>query len=112
MGRLGRKYAAREVESFSKREGVHRIDTGLYLRVSRDPKRSGCSWALRFMLGGRAREMGLGAYPLVSLETAREKALEARRLKADGTDPIDNRRAVRAAERLKAARALSFKDAA
>jgi hypothetical protein len=64
------------------------------------------------MLNGKAREMGLGPYPVVTLERAREKAIEAQRLKADASDPIDVRAAVRAAEQLEAAKAITFKHAA
>jgi integrase len=50
------------------------------------------SWVLRYQIGGRRRDMGLGPYPEVSLSDAREKALDARRLiKRDGKDPIAER---------------------
>ncbi|MGC2788136.1 MAG: Arm DNA-binding domain-containing protein [Roseiarcus sp.] len=48
-------------------------------------------WVLRFMSQGKAREMGLGAFPEVSLADAREKALAARKLVKDGKDPIAER---------------------
>ncbi|MEW6125220.1 MAG: Arm DNA-binding domain-containing protein [Pseudomonadota bacterium] len=44
---------------------------GLQLSVSAKGARK---WILRFMLAGRAREMGLGAYPEVSLAQARNAA--------------------------------------
>jgi hypothetical protein len=83
------KMTARELLSHSKRVGVHRIGAGLYLRVvlpgatrrNGKPKPAGCSWAFRYMLDGRGREMGLGPYPVVTLERAREKAMDAHRLK-------------------------------
>jgi len=56
--------------------------------------------------------MGLGPYPIVTLERAREKALDAQRLKVDGRDPIAARDAIRAAEQLESAKAITFKDAA
>ena len=40
----------------------------------------------------RAREMGLGDYPTVSITEARERALVARRQARSGVDPIDERR--------------------
>ena len=49
-------------------------------------------WVLRFMSAGKAREMGLGSYPEVSLAEAREKALAGRRLARGGVDPISERR--------------------
>lgn len=48
-------------------------------------------WVLRVTVDGKRREMGLGAYPAVSLAEARTKASDARRLVRDGQDPIDAR---------------------
>lgn len=64
------------------------------------------------MIGGKAREMGLGPFPEVSLARAREKALEARSLKADGVDPLEAKRAALAARRAEAAKGITFKGAA
>ena len=52
---------------------------GLYLQVSASGSRS---WAFRFKLVGKARDMGLGSYPTVSLADARRKAQEARHRRA------------------------------
>jgi integrase len=62
---------------------------GLWIFVS-EPGRG--KWVLRYQMSYRAREMGLGAYPLVTITKAREAALEARRLAHGGVDPIDDRR--------------------
>ena len=57
--------------------GVHGDGSGLYLRV----KPSGAkSWVLRVQHMGKREDIGLGGYPLVTLATAREKALGLRRL--------------------------------
>ncbi|MGA7982449.1 MAG: Arm DNA-binding domain-containing protein, partial [Chromatiaceae bacterium] len=45
-------------------------------------------WVLRVTTHGKRREMGLGAYPTVSLKTARDKATKARQIVAEGGDPI------------------------
>ncbi len=82
---------------------------GLYLQVTESGAKS---WIFRFMLNGRAREMGLGPLHAVSLSDARTKATECRRLRADGFDPIEARKLERDKARLAAARALTFKDAA
>src|SRR5687768_14848479 len=51
------------------------------------------AWVLRYQLGGRRRDMGLGPYPEIGLSDARELALDARRLiKRDRRDPIAERR--------------------
>lgn len=44
-------------------------------------------WVLRVMFERRAREFGLGSYPMVSLQEAREKAAELRKLVRSGVDP-------------------------
>jgi integrase len=67
---------------------------GLWLQVREGGRRS---WLLRYMLAGRAREMGLGAEADVSLAEARELAREARKLARAGRDPIEQRRELRRA---------------
>lgn len=42
-------------------------------------KTSAKKWVLRITVGGKRREMGLGAYPAVSLAEARAKAADARK---------------------------------
>ena len=48
-------------------------------------------WFLRYTIYGRRREMGLGAFPKVTLKEAREAAGKWRRLVRDGKDPISER---------------------
>ena len=76
------------------------------------------SWILRFMLKGKARTMGLGAYGEnggVSLAMARDAASAARALLRQGIDPIQQREATRIAEEdaraAISARGKSFEDA-
>lgn len=52
-------------------------------------------WSFRFMLAGRAREMGLGRWPDVSLAEARRKAEAARIALREGRDPILERERAR-----------------
>jgi integrase len=56
--------------------------------------------------------MGLGSLALYGLQEARGKALDARRLRHEGIDPIETRRANRLRERLEAARAMTFRQCA
>ena len=56
--------------------------------------------------------MGLGATHTIGLAEAREKARECRRLRLDGIDPIEARKAARSRARLAAATATTFKDCA
>lgn len=81
---------ARQVESI-KGDGVHADGAGLYLRV----RGSARSWIFIFHLGGKRREMGLGAPPAVGLAKARVRAQAARELLADGADPLKLRETAR-----------------
>lgn len=106
----------REAEAARPRETTWRLSfgDGLLLEV----KPSGAkAWVLRYMLGGKRRDMGIGSFPTVSLKEARAKADAARKLAAEKRDPIAVRReereaiaAARAAEEEK--RARSFRDVA
>jgi integrase len=80
------KLTARKVETA--KPGKYGDGGGLQLVVSPSGSRK---WVLRFMSHGKAREMGLGAFPEVGLAEAREKALAARRLVKSGVDPIAER---------------------
>jgi integrase len=90
--------------SKAKRPGMYADGGGLYLQVTD----GGASWIYRYMLRGRAREMGLGALALFGLSEARAKALDARRLCHAGVDPIEARHAERQQARLDAAKAVTF----
>jgi integrase len=89
--------------------GLYSDGAGLYLRVGRGGAKS---WAFRFMLRGKAREMGFGGLTKVSLADARKKAADARRLLSEGCDPLAQREDAEkqrlAAEKLAAARSITF----
>jgi len=91
------------------RPGMYADGGGLYLRVTRDGTKN---WVYRYMLDGRPRWMGLGPVAIYGLQEARGRALDARRLRHDGIDPIDTRRAARLRERLEAAKAVTFRQCA
>lgn len=79
--------SARKVETAD--AGRHGDGRGLFLYVKPSGSRS---WVLRYQVQGRRHDLGLGAYPDVTLAMARERAMEARRLIAEGEDPIAKRR--------------------
>src|SRR5215472_8966254 len=93
----------------AKLPGMYPDGGGLYLRVTPAGTKN---WVLRFMLNRRPRWMGLGPLALYGLQEARAKALEARRKRHEGIDPIEARRAERAQQRLDAAKAVTFKQCA
>ena len=82
---------------------------GLYLQVTNTGARS---WIYRYSLHGRRREMGLGAFPTISIATARNLAAGARSLVLAGDDPIEARDAERVRKRLEGARSITFTQAA
>src|SRR5262245_63325924 len=90
--------------SRAKAPGMYADGGGLYLQITE----GGASWVYRYMLNGRAREMGLGPLALFGLQEARAKALDARRLRHEGVDTIEARRAARALTRLDAAKAMAL----
>ena len=92
-----------------KRRGYYGDGGGLFLQVSASGSKS---WVFRFRDGGRLREMGLGPTHTVSLAEARQKALDCRKARLDGKDPIEDRKTARSAARLEAAKAMTFKDCA
>jgi integrase len=68
--------------------GRHSDGGGLYINVSLAGTKS---WVFMWTKQGKRREMGLGAYPAVSLKLARDKAARCRSLVAEGIDPITER---------------------
>jgi integrase len=108
MARTANRLTALKVER-ANRPGMYADGGGLYLRVTKEGTKN---WVYRFMLNGRPRWMGVGPLALYGLQEARGKALDARRLRHEGIDPIDNRRAARLRRRLEAAKSMTFKQCA
>jgi len=81
------RLTARKVEAA--KAGKYSDGGNLYLIVSSEGTRK---WVLRFTWRGKAREMGLGTPTTVSLADARERAAHARRMVAQGIDPIHDRK--------------------
>ena len=63
---------------------------GLYLLIK---PQGGKLWRFDYRIDSKRKTLALGSYPDVTLATAREKLEEARRLVADGIDPLENRKA-------------------
>ncbi len=97
MTRAKNKLSARAVAAFS-RPGKQSDGGGLYLRI--DGREGGMRrhWVFRFAWGGAIKEMGLGAYPKVSLAEARQARDAAERIVREGKNPIAMREFARKAE--------------
>ncbi len=72
--------------------GRHCDGNGLYLDVQQSGSRS---WIQRIVIRGRRREIGLGGFPVVPLDDAREEALKNRRLVLAGRDPVAEKQRAR-----------------
>jgi integrase len=99
---------ARRVQTQTK-PGLFGDGGGLYLQVAPTGAKT---WIYRYQLAGKRRDMGLGSASAFSLAEARERAREARRLVADGIDPIETRNAKRMATALGNAKRMTFKECA
>ena len=108
------KLSAKFVETITK-PGRYADGGGLYLQVSKATDGVTKSWLFRYMRGGgTSRAMGLGAVStrngdgLTTLVKARQKRTRARELLESGIDPLQSKRAGRAAERLEKAKLITF----
>jgi integrase len=79
--------------------------TGLHLRVKPTGARS---WILRVVVGDRRPDIGLGGYPDVSLEEARERARAMREQIWQGIDPLATRKAAQSILRAEQAKRTPF----
>jgi integrase len=86
---------------------------GLYLIVQ---NKHAAHWELRFQLDRHSRWMGLGSARTFDLAQARDRAKRERAKLADKIDPLDSRRAERAAQKattaLAAAKSMTFRQCA
>lgn len=93
----------------AKEPGLYADGGGLYLQVASS---GATSWIYRYQRAGRRRYMGLGPVAAVGLAEARRKALAARKVLADGFDPIDEAQERAAAAAAKSSAAMTFQQAA
>jgi integrase len=75
-------------------------ERGLYLEIS---PAGGKLWRFKYQFAGKEKRIGMGIYPDVGLQKARERREEARKLLADGIDPSVHRQATKAVAALEAA---------
>jgi integrase len=92
-----------------KKRGRYCDGAGLWLQVGPTGTKA---WLFRYMINGRARQMGLGPFPTFSLKEARERARKAKQLVSDGIDPIDAKHGAIAEAKIEAAKRVTFKQCA
>jgi integrase len=89
--------------------GVHPDGGGLYLQVTPG---GGRSWFYRYSLYNKEHRVGLGSALAVPLKLARQLAGQARQLRAQGIDPLAQKRERRNAHLIESAKSVSFQDCA
>jgi integrase len=106
------KLSTLKIKSLTK-VGMHSDGNGLHLKIqlSKQTNTLNKSWIFRWGAQGK-NTMGLGAYPIVSLATAREKTLECKRSVANGLNPRDERDKVKIELKAAKAHSVTFEKAA
>lgn len=89
MPKKTKELSALEVKRLST-AGFHSVGgvPGLHLRINDG---AGKSWILRVVVQGKRRDIGLGAFPDISLAAARDSARAMRARIHEGGDPIEER---------------------
>ncbi len=75
---------AKDIEQKLKQPGKHRDGDGLYLQVAAKGR---ASWTYQFRWNAETKWMSIGPYATFTLEEARERHLELRRMRDRGIDP-------------------------
>src|SRR4030095_13824736 len=109
MPKTAKPLSAREVATI-KKPGTYFDGHGLALRVGPTGAKS---WIFRYTgTDGKRHELGLGPTHTISLAEAREMALQARKARFSGDDPLEKRRQERRQRRVSTAKAMTFASAA
>jgi integrase len=104
--RTEKRLRAKDLDTL--KPGIHEDGSGLRFKVepsADEPTKGGARrWVLRLTINGRRVDRGLGSYPDVRLEKARDEAAQYRLAARDGRDLAHERRQ-------RAAKAVTFKQA-
>lgn len=114
MPRVAKELTALDVKRLSHPGGSNNVThavggvSGLLLQITPN---NGRTWLLRTSVGSKRREIGLGGFPDVTLAQARELARESKDKIRRGIDPVEERKAARAALAASQRRGMTFSDA-
>ena len=97
--RAERRLKAKDIDKLT--PGVHEDGGGLRLVVEPSGSRR---WVQRITISGKRYKRGLGPYPLITLDAARDSSIDMRRAAREGRDLAQERRQ-------RAARATTFRQA-
>jgi integrase len=82
---------------------------GLYLQI----RKSGAKdWFYRYEVERKGRKKGLGSYPTISLQDAREAAHECRILRKNGIDPVEHFQKLQKEQALAERSTMTFRECA
>jgi integrase len=106
---------ARQIERLSSAQvkhakpGMHPDGGGLYLQVTTAKDgQINKSWIFRFAVAAKERQMGLGSLKTIGLSKARDEARRCRELLQKGKDPIVERDAKEAEQKVANAKSMTF----
>ena len=68
-----------------KQKGIYSDGDGLRLRVDENNNKN---WVFIYSMFGKSKDMGLGKFPIVTLNDARQKLVNAKKIIYEGKDPI------------------------
>ena len=68
-----------------KQKGIYSDGDGLRLRVDKNNNKN---WVFRYSIFSKSKDMGLGKFPIVTLNDARQKLVNAKKIIYEGKDPI------------------------
>ncbi len=108
MAKRINKLTALQVKQ-QKKQGWYPDGDGLYLQVSPSGTKS---WVYRYEKDRKERRCGLGAYPTISLDDARNSASECRKLRTKGIDPLEHKRQEELKKKRDQAKTITFKECA
>ncbi|UZR27878.1 tyrosine-type recombinase/integrase [Methylococcus mesophilus] len=86
-----------EIRRAKPKEKAYKLsdEKGLYLEIMPNGARY---WRMKYRFEGKEKRAAFGVYPEVTLKEARDKRDEARKLLAQGIDPTEHKRAIKAAK--------------
>src|SRR5262245_27815722 len=91
------------------KSGRYAVGHGAYLQIAA----GGTSyWLFRYCVGDQQHHMGLGSCDYVTLQEARDKAIDAQRLRIQGGDPLQAKRATRRQQVATHTKSVTFKQCA
>jgi integrase len=104
-----RRYpSAKDLAKIAK-SGRYAVGHGAYLQIAAGGTRS---WLFRYRVGDRQHHMGLGSCDYVTLAEARERAIDAQRLRIRGGDPLEAKRSARRQRMAAHMKSTTFKQCA